>query len=381
MSRYIKENIKRKLYAESMGRCMNPNCKKELFSTNGDISEKAHIEVYFVSLDNSYENLILLCPNCHTEYDKNHAFTKEEMLNWKKIRKEELEKFFSKKFKTFEELEKEVVPLLLENKSIFENYYLKNHRKLWDKFEPKILANNKKLKMLFLANLNLFQRDASQYKSNLKYIQEFIAHVDEFEQTRFDTEKEREMLFPEEINSIFGVEPIVDSIISSTESLELLIKKLKEQGKFEKISLGTELPFIQLKDNGKSTKVFLIDTPRLIQFYYNYKCYKRTSVRLGSLNFALTYINYKKINYSFPNETNLREILINGKKMLFIYEYCLSQEQLMRLSPEKDSIIVNLHNWNGDGCISNEAYELAKHMQVKLLHMEDFYEYINSIKQ
>ena len=28
----ISENVKRRLYAESMGRCMNPDCKKELFS-------------------------------------------------------------------------------------------------------------------------------------------------------------------------------------------------------------------------------------------------------------------------------------------------------------------------------------------------------------
>lgn len=27
----ISENVKRKLYAESMGRCMNPDCQDELF--------------------------------------------------------------------------------------------------------------------------------------------------------------------------------------------------------------------------------------------------------------------------------------------------------------------------------------------------------------
>mgnify|MGYP000476599993 FL=1 len=36
----ISENVKRKLYAESMGRCMNPHCQKELFRINGDIIEK-----------------------------------------------------------------------------------------------------------------------------------------------------------------------------------------------------------------------------------------------------------------------------------------------------------------------------------------------------
>lgn len=66
MARYIDEYTKRKLYAESMGRCMNPDCKIELFAENGDIIEKAHIDPYCETADNSFENLVLLCPNCHT---------------------------------------------------------------------------------------------------------------------------------------------------------------------------------------------------------------------------------------------------------------------------------------------------------------------------
>lgn len=69
-SRYIDESAKRKLYAESMGRCMNPNCQRELFCKNGDIIEKAHIDPYCKTADNSFENLILLCPSCHTDFDK-----------------------------------------------------------------------------------------------------------------------------------------------------------------------------------------------------------------------------------------------------------------------------------------------------------------------
>ena len=42
----IEENVKRRLFAESMGRCMNPNCRKELFESCGDIIEKAHIDPY-----------------------------------------------------------------------------------------------------------------------------------------------------------------------------------------------------------------------------------------------------------------------------------------------------------------------------------------------
>lgn len=60
--RYIDENVKRKLYAESLGRCMNPNCQRRLFLGGRDISEKAHIVAYCKTEDNAYENLVLLCP-------------------------------------------------------------------------------------------------------------------------------------------------------------------------------------------------------------------------------------------------------------------------------------------------------------------------------
>ena len=33
--------------------------------------------------------------------------------------------------------------------------------------------------------------------------------------------------------------------------------------------------------------------------------------------------------------------------MIFIYMYCLSCMELKELLPEENSIIVNLHNWNG----------------------------------
>ncbi len=378
-SRYINKNVKRKLYAESMGRCMNPSCQRELFGKNGDIIEKAHVVSWGKTSDNSFENLVLLCPTCHTEFDKNKAFTLEKVLEWKNIRKRELERFFSKKYETFEELKRKVVPILQENKIIFEKYYLHDNKNLWDKFEYKILINNRKLKMLFLANDRLIQRHQERHYSNLAYIQLFLLHVDEFEKTRMEGEKIREVLFPSEINSMFGIAPVEDYMIPSTESLELLIKKLKEQGKFEEIVLGVGCPYIKMHEEGESVFVYLDDTPRVRQLYYNYNCFVGTKVRLQSLNFALNYIRSRNVNFEFLSDSNLREILIKGKKMIFIYEYCLSQSELMRLAPEKNSIIVNLHNWNGDGCISSEAYKLASHMNIQLLTMESFYEYINEI--
>lgn len=378
-SRYIDESAKRKLYAESMGRCMNPNCQRELFCKNGDIIEKAHIDPYCKTADNSFENLILLCPSCHTDFDKNNAFTPEEVLGWKRTRREELEKMFSKKYASFEELKKEVVPLLLENQTIFTTYYLKENKVLWDKFEATILSNNRKIKMLLSVNLDLIQCNQQKSHSNLAYIQTFMRHVDEFEATRIDEEKSREVLFPAEIDSMFGIAPVEDAILPSTESLENLIQRLKSQGKFETIVMGIERPYIQMKEE-KSIKVFLDDTPRLRQLYYNYNCFKRAKVRLESLNFALKYINSRKISFKFLDETNLREIMIYDKKLIFVYEYCLSQSDIIRLSPEENTVIINLHNWNGNSCISKQAYEMAAAMKVELLTMKAFYGYINKFR-
>ncbi|EKB56314.1 HNH endonuclease signature motif containing protein [Facklamia hominis] len=81
----IPENIKRKLWAESMGRCMNPECREDLFINNGDIIEQAHIEAYNETLDNSYDNLIILCPNCHKKFDKIGLFTKNDVKEWKEL--------------------------------------------------------------------------------------------------------------------------------------------------------------------------------------------------------------------------------------------------------------------------------------------------------
>ncbi|MCD2492968.1 HNH endonuclease [Lacrimispora sp. NSJ-141] len=87
-----KKYVERKIIAESMGRCMNPTCQEELFRGPGDIIERAHIIPYYDTKDNSYENLVVLCPNCHTDFDKiKHSLLKKlksgkryEKMSWKR---------------------------------------------------------------------------------------------------------------------------------------------------------------------------------------------------------------------------------------------------------------------------------------------------------
>ena len=372
--------VERRLYSEAMGRCMNPNCQVELFINDGDMIEKAHIDPYCDTKNNAFENLVILCPNCHTNFDKNHLFTEKQIREWKRIRQEENDRFFSKTFLTFNELKIEVVPLLLDNKSIFENYYLTGQKLLWDKFEGRILVNNRKLKILLQNNLGLFQCHRDESLSNLKCVQDFITHVDEFEATRLDKEKQRQVLFPQKINSIFGIAPVDESLIPCTETLELFIEKLMLEGNFDCILIGNRNPYIQFIEDGKTVRVYLKDAPRLRQLYTNYKCPILRKVRLEGLNFALGRIKAKGLQFEFIQQNNLREIMIKNRKVVFVYEYCLGKAALMDLMPDEDSIIVNLHNWNEVCCIAPDGYEQAALMNVRLLTTSEFYNFLDGLK-
>lgn len=373
----ITENVKRKLWAESMGRCMNPDCRAELFIKNSDIMEKAHIGAYCETEDNSYENLIVLCPNCHKKFDKTGFIDENIVKQWKEIRRNELEKFFSVELSSFDQLKEKVVPFLSENYNIYKSYYLSGNKFLWDKFEPQILSNNEKLKLLFENNRTLFQQHSYKEYSNLELIQKFITHVDEFKITRDDGEKLREVLFPQEINSIFGIMPVTDHILPSTESMEELIKVLRKENLIDEVMLGIDRPYILLKNR---EKIFMDDTPRVRQLYYDKSCFRKTGVRLESLNFALKYLRSRNINFTYVNQDSLREIKVNDINIVFVYEYCLSRTFLSSMSPKPNYVIVNLHNWNGSCCISREALNLADNFEVKLLTMDEFYGYINEIK-
>ena len=55
--------VKRAVLVESGHRCAIPTCR-------ATTTEIAHIVPWAESQDNSFENLIALCPNCHTRFDQ-----------------------------------------------------------------------------------------------------------------------------------------------------------------------------------------------------------------------------------------------------------------------------------------------------------------------
>ena len=370
----VSENTKRRLYAESMGRCMNPRCEAELF-LNGDIAEKAHIIPHCDTADDSFENLILLCPNCHRDFDKNNTFDGSEVKIWKNIRREQISQIFTQQYDSFEKLENAVKPILEENKTIYENYYLKENLQLWTKFENKILTNNQQLKLILTRNKDLLQDFSNKEYSNLEIVNQLILHIDEFMGTRLDKEKSRTVLFPEKILSIFGIQAIKLNLFSSIESLECLINKLKPL----EISIDIEDPYIKYIEKDAHIVLYLKDTPRLIQLYEQYRCFRKKELPLINLNFILKWLKNNNIAYSFCKLPSLSEIEIKGKSLKFIYKYCMSRADIISLCPKVGLNIVNLHNWNGEDCISSEAYAQAESMGVTLLTSNEFYKYVHKI--
>lgn len=80
-------------------------------------------------------------------------------------------------------------------------------------FEKEIIVNNRKLCTLFESNLCLFQNHKDNSFSNQAAVRDFIDHAKEFEATRDNTERQRSILFPEVINSIFGIQPIEGDLL------------------------------------------------------------------------------------------------------------------------------------------------------------------------
>ena len=196
--------VERKLWSESMGHCMNPDCHTHLFEEGASIGEMAHIEPHAVGGDTSFDNLVMLCRNCHGQIDSARTASTEATLSiWKMCRNREIRQRFTRTYRCFEELSSDVVPILKRNLTIFESYGPSSDRSdddgrhaLWLRFEGELISNNRKLAKMLEQNQSLLHRE------NQQIVQEFTAHTQEFIHTR-ETPNSRVNLFPCELNSFF----------------------------------------------------------------------------------------------------------------------------------------------------------------------------------
>ena len=213
----------KRLFASSAGFCQNPSCSSELFvgakGRSVHIAEMAHV---FAAQDGgprsdsklsrayrgTFENLIMLCANCHTLVDKApEAYPADLMLRWKRQHADKLSDLFGAViFGERESARAAVVPLLAENHAIFLNYgphieAAQNPEsgaaEQWKrKMLSRILPNSRRILSIMEKNRHLL------VAGELASLETFRQHIDDLEAFHIEGSREDASRFPADFSNI-----------------------------------------------------------------------------------------------------------------------------------------------------------------------------------
>jgi len=192
----------RQLFADSGGFCQHPGCLAPLFIDVGTrrihVAEMAHVvaardegpraNVRYTDAERaSYDNLILLCPRCHSIVDKApEEYPDTTLLEWKRAHKARIaEAFGAVRYETRADARHAINSLLTQNKAIWENYgpdleyRFDPESELADAWQRKvreaILPNNRKVLAIVDANRRLLSTEEQEV------LEAFRQHLDDFE--------------------------------------------------------------------------------------------------------------------------------------------------------------------------------------------------------
>lgn len=215
---------KLRLFADSGGYCSNPSCLTEIFvdlqTRSIHVGEIAHVisagaDGPRAAADEApadlarHENLILLCPRCHTIIDKaEEEFPVELILRWKGEHKHVIAAAFGvAQFPTREAARAALRGFLDENSFIFREYGPMSDERFnpesempeqWiRKVRTKIIPNNRKILSMCDANIELLSPDERGL------LLSFRQHVDDFEAKHLLGAEQNGRQFPEGFNAIF----------------------------------------------------------------------------------------------------------------------------------------------------------------------------------
>lgn len=218
-------NTKLRLFADSGGFCQNPDCLSELFRDIDDstihVAEMAHVistadagpraKAMLTPKElGSYDNLVLLCPTCHTIIDKAEDKYPETLVkHWKQTHKEKIASVFGVKvFEARENARMFVSPILTENSTIFEQYGPMTDERFnpesslpaqWlRKIRVKIIPNNRRLLAACDANSKLLTRQEHET------VELFRQHVDDFEAKHLGESDQNGSQFPPAMERLFA---------------------------------------------------------------------------------------------------------------------------------------------------------------------------------
>lgn len=198
----IPEKDIKKLWGLAAGRCSKPGCEEECikFLNSYDptvIGEMAHVIArkpdgprgLTIGGEDTYENLILLCPTHHTEIDRapEGIFTAEIIYGWKRRHEERVRNsFLSPHFPDAQRLAIEIKRLLVKNKITWERYGpdseearrnpLSNLHEIWTlrKLDT-IVPNNRRI-------IRMIEQNEEHFNiSDYRICAQFIEHAEGFE--------------------------------------------------------------------------------------------------------------------------------------------------------------------------------------------------------
>jgi hypothetical protein len=198
----ISEKDIKKLWGLAAGRCSRPGCEQECirFLDSQDptiIGEMAHVIAKKPDGprgrpeggEDTYENLILLCPTHHTEIDKapDGAFPVATIHDWKRAHEERVRtSFASPRYSDRRELAIAIKRLLLENHAAWKEYGpeseeaqrnpASNLANVWQLRKlDMVVPNNRRIIKLIQQNRDLI--DLNDYSSCMAFVQ----HAEGFE--------------------------------------------------------------------------------------------------------------------------------------------------------------------------------------------------------
>ena len=196
------QHTKLRLFAASAGFCQRPDCQRRLFvdtdSRNLHIAEMAHVfaannkgpraNVELTEDERgAYENLILLCPSCHSIIDKApDDFPDDLLVEWKRSHVERIAAAFGAVEYSGRQAAREAIePALAENRLIFEEYGPENEyqfdpesefAQVWQrKVRSRVLPNNRKVLAILDANRCHLRGE------ELTTLEQFRQHIDDLE--------------------------------------------------------------------------------------------------------------------------------------------------------------------------------------------------------
>lgn len=216
-------HTQRRLFAASAGYCQNPSCANELFvdaaGESFHIAEMAHVFAandggprakpdLSVAERGAFENLVVLCANCHTMVDKApDAFPDKMMLGWKREHATKLQGLFGAvQFGDRVAARQVVEPLLAQNLVIFQQYgpHIEAARnpesgaaEQWKrKMLTRILPNNRRVLAFLDANRHLLKDDEKLT------VEQFRQHIDDLEAVHIEGNRHNASRFPGDLSKI-----------------------------------------------------------------------------------------------------------------------------------------------------------------------------------